>query len=79
MLCISTSKWVLPMPFAGGSHVFDAETTFSIFFNVILPKGVTLKSWLTPGENFFFLSFFPLVMEKDEKACFSVETNDFNQ
>ena len=33
MLCISTSKWVLRMPFAGQNQFFDAETTFRILLN----------------------------------------------
>ena len=28
---------------------------------------------------FFFLSYFPLVMEKDDKTCFNAETNYFDQ
>ena len=30
LLCISTSEWVLRMPFAGQNQFFDAKTTFSV-------------------------------------------------
>ena len=30
LLCISTSKWVLHMPFAGQNRLSDAKTTFSV-------------------------------------------------
>ena len=34
LLCILTTKQVLCMPFAGQNHVFEAKTTFSIFFSI---------------------------------------------
>ena len=85
MLFILTSSQVLSTPFAGRNHVFDAKTTFSIFFSqenaekYVIKRGLPadrcysqklvdtqklVDSW---GKYCAFLSFFPLVMEKDKK------------
>ena len=32
LLCILTSERVLHTPFAGRNHVFEAKTTYSVFF-----------------------------------------------
>ena len=54
----------------------------------MLPLKVTPKRWYTPFMHvfvlflrlpFFFLSFFLLVTEKDEKTCFNRGTNDLDQ